>query len=106
MSRVDQAQLFAALGEPVRLHLLTKIRDGQSITQLASDLPITRQAVTRHLRVLEDADLIKAERVGRETRFHVRPGRLIEAKGWLDDVMRQWDSTLGRLKDFAENDGR
>ena len=102
MLKVDRASVFAALGDPVRLELLARIGDGGSITKLAADLPITRQAVTRHLRVLERAELIEARRSGRETRFVARPTRLAEAKGWLDDVARQWDGTLGRLKSLVE----
>ena len=102
MSKVDPASVFAALGDPVRLELLARIGDGSSITKLAADLPITRQAVTRHLRVLERAELIEARRSGREIRFVACPTRLTEVKGWLDDVARQWDGTLGRLKLFAE----
>ncbi len=102
MSKVDRASVFAALGDPVRLELLARIGDGGSITKLAADLPITRQAVTRHLSVLEGAELIEARRSGREMRFVARPARLTEAKGWLDDVARQWDGTLGRLKILVE----
>jgi DNA-binding transcriptional ArsR family regulator len=103
MSKADRASVFAALGDPVRLKLLASIGDGGSITELASGLPITRQAVTRHLRVLERARLIEARRIGREMRFVVRPARLRQAQGWLDDVARQWDGTLQRLKVHVES---
>jgi len=102
MSKGDLASVFAALGDPVRLKLLARIGDGSSITQLAAGLPITRQAVTRHLRVLERAKLIEARRLGREMRFVARPARLRQAKDWLDDVARQWDGTLSRLKIHVE----
>jgi len=106
MSRVDRASVFAALGDPVRLELLARMGDGGSITTLAAGLPITRQAVTRHLRVLERAELIEARRSGREMRFVARPARIAEAKSWLDDVARQWDGTLGRLKAHVEKKKR
>ena len=106
MSKADRAAVFAALGDPVRLKLLARLGDGGSITQLAEGLPITRQAVTRHLHVLERARLIEARRRGRETRFVARPERLRQAKGWLDDVARQWDGTLGRLKTHVESKKR
>jgi DNA-binding transcriptional ArsR family regulator len=102
MSKGDRASVFAALGDPVRLKLLARIGDGGSITQLAAGLPITRQAVTRHLRVLERAKLIEVRRLGREVRFVARPARLTQAKHWLDDVARLWDGTLGRLKAHVE----
>lgn len=106
MSKADRALVFAALGDPVRLQLLTRIGDGRSITELADGLPITRQAVTRHLRVLESARLIRARRSGRETQFFARPARLREAKSWIDEVERHWDGTLARLKSHVENKSR
>jgi len=104
MLRSERAAVFAALGDPVRLELLARVEDGASITKLTADLPITRQAVTRHLRVLERAELIEAQRSGREVRFAARPERLSEAKDWLDEVAQQWDGTLGRLKVFVEEE--
>jgi DNA-binding transcriptional ArsR family regulator len=106
MSRVDRASVFAALGDPVRLELLARMGKGGSITTLAAGLPITRQAVTRHLRVLERAELIEARRNGREMLFTARPARMAEAKSWLDDVARQWDGTLERLKAHVEKKKR
>ena len=102
MSKIDRASVFAALGDPIRLELLTRVKDGGSITKLADGLPITRQAVTRHLRVLEDAELIEARQQGREVNFIARPARLSQAKSWLDEVAQQWDGTLDRLKDHVE----
>lgn len=106
MSKADRASVFAALGDPVRLELLARMRDGSSISKLADGLPITRQAVTRHLRVLEDAKLVEAKRHGREMQFVARPAKLSQAKGWLDEVARQWDGTLGRLKHYVEKESR
>lgn len=102
MSKIDRASVFAALGDPIRLELLDRIEDGASITKLADGLPITRQAITRHLRVLEAAQLIEAQRNGRETQFTAKPARLSQAKGWLDEVAQQWDQTLARLKHHVE----
>ena len=104
MSKIDRAAVFAALGEPIRLQLLDQLGERCSISQLAETLPISRQAVTRHLRVLERSKLVESHRSGRETHFVARPDRLVEAKGWLDDVAAQWDRTLARLKRFAEED--
>lgn len=106
MSKIDRASVFAALGDPIRLELLARVQDGSSITKLADGLPITRQAVTRHLRVLEDAKLVEARRHGRETQFVARPDRLSQAKCWLDEVTQQWDKTLGRFKDHVEKKSR
>lgn len=106
MSKADRAAVFAALGDPVRLELLMRMGDDSSITQLTVGLPMTRQAVSRHLRVLERAKLIKARRLGRETRFVPNPARLRQAQDWLDDAARQWDGTLGRLKAHVESNKR
>ncbi len=102
MSKIDRASVFAALGDPIRLELLDRIEDGASITKLSDGLPITRQAITRHLRVLEAAELIEAQRYGRETQFTANPARLSQAKGWLDEVAQQWDQALARFKDHVE----
>ena len=98
------AAIFAALGDPTRLSLLTRISDGQgrSISALSSDTRLTRQAVTKHLQVLEGAGLVAATRIGRESRYIFRPEPVVRAKSYLDAVSTQWDEALGRLKAVAE----
>lgn len=85
------APIFAALGDPTRLALLIRPADGQgrSIATLSADAAITRQAVTRHLRVLEAAGLVASLRLGRETRFTFRPEPIAGLRGYFDDVSRQ-----------------
>src|SRR5262245_25023117 len=97
--------LFAALGDHVRLRLLDRLSDGTSlsITQLAEGWTITRQAITKHLRVLEDAGLVRGLRRGRENLFQLEPKPLKEASEWLDRISRQWDEALARLKAFVED---
>ncbi|THK34859.1 ArsR family transcriptional regulator [Ensifer sp. MPMI2T] len=97
-------EVFAALGDPTRLSLLTKLSDGQtrSIAMLSADTKLTRQAVTKHLHVLERAGLVKSIRVGRESQFGYRPGPIIEARSYLDRVSVQWDEALARLKALVE----
>src|SRR3546814_11456086 len=77
----DPAPIFAALGDRTRLSLLMKLSDGQtrSIARLSADKSITRQAITKHLRVLETEGLVEGCRVGRERRLELRPERLAEA---------------------------
>lgn len=98
------AQVFAALGDRTRLSLLSKLGDGQarSIAKLSTDTRLTRQAITKHLRVLESAGLVASLRVGRESRFAARRETIDEARAYLDGVSRQWDEALGRLKAFVE----
>jgi len=98
------AAIFAALGDPTRLSLLTRLSDGQgrSIALLSSDASMTRQAVTKHLRVLEGVGLVAATRVGRESRYVYRPEPVTQARSYLDTVSAQWDEALGRLKAMVE----
>jgi DNA-binding transcriptional ArsR family regulator len=100
------APVFAALGDPTRLSLLLTLSDGatRSIATLSADTQMTRQAVTKHLHVLEGAGLVASVRVGRESRFAYRPEPIAEAMSYLDQVSAQWDAALGRLKAFVESE--
>ncbi|PWJ74465.1 ArsR family transcriptional regulator [Pseudaminobacter salicylatoxidans] len=100
----DPAPIFAALGDPTRLSLLTRLSDGQSrsIASLSVDTRLTRQAITKHLHVLESAGLVTSSRIGRESRFAFQPDAVAEAKAYLDTVSRQWDDALSRLRAFVE----
>lgn len=102
---VDRAPVFAALGDRTRLSLIGKLSDGRprSIAGLSADTKITRQAVTKHLKVLENAGLVRSQRVGRESRFALRPEPLADARAYLDTVARQWDDALARLRAFVEH---
>ena len=101
----DPAPVFAALGDATRLALVSRLSDGRprSIAQLSQGLDLTRQGVTKHLRVLEHAGIVASERVGRESRFAFTPAPIDEVRGYLDRVSRQWDDALGRLKAFVED---
>lgn len=98
------APIFAALGDPTRLSLLTRLSDGrqQSIAALSAHTSLTRQAVTKHLRVLEDAGLVASRRAGRESLFEFRPEPIDTLRAYLDDVSRQWDDAIRRLQAFVE----
>ncbi len=100
----DPAPVFAALGDRTRLALLAKLIDGkaQSITSLSADTRLTRQAITKHLRVLERAGIVKSARVGRESQFILRPERIEDARTYLDQVAAQWRGALSRLRAFVE----
>ena len=99
------APLFAALGDDTRLTLLVKLGDGQllSITRLTEGSTFTRQAITKHLRILEDAGLVRGVRRGRESLFQLETKSLGEARDALDTISRQWDHALARLKSFVED---
>ncbi|QCI63292.1 ArsR/SmtB family transcription factor [Phreatobacter stygius] len=102
--RANPAPVFAALGDRTRLSLLTKLSDGQtrSIASLSADTRLTRQAVTKHLRVLETAGLVASTRAGRESLFAFRPEPIGEVRAYLDAVSQQWDDALSRLRAFVE----
>ena len=106
-AQVSAAQLFAALGDRTRLSLLDKLGDGQarSIAKLSTDTRLTRQAITKHLHVLESAGLVASLRVGRESRFAARRETLDAARAYLDRVSARWDDALSRLRALVEEDG-
>jgi DNA-binding transcriptional ArsR family regulator len=97
------ALLFAALGDETRLRLVARLCDGGlSTTSLAAGSTITRQAITKHLRVLEEARLVHGTRRGRERIWRLDRQRLEDARRYLDQISLQWDNALGRLRDFVE----
>jgi DNA-binding transcriptional ArsR family regulator len=92
--------VFGALADPTRRALLSTIADQRSATatELASELPISRQAVLKHLTALADAGLLGRERSGREVRYRVTPEPLSDAVSWMADVGAQWDDRLASLR--------
>lgn len=97
-------RLWSALGEPTRLRLLDLLLEREDVTAsaLASRLPISRQAVAKHLAVLERAGLVQGRRTGREVRFAVRLDRLEQAQRQMAQVAARWDRRLGSIKQIAE----
>jgi DNA-binding transcriptional ArsR family regulator len=93
-------RVFAALADPTRREVLAIVGDEGplSATQLAARLPITRQAVAKHLTVLEEAGLVRAERQGRATMFEVASGPLTDAERWLAAAGSRWDARLAALE--------
>jgi len=92
--------VFGALSDPTRRALLETIasRPDATATELAAELPITRQAVLKHLSALADAGLVDRERSGREVHYRVTPAPLSDAVSWMADVGGQWDERLARLR--------
>ena len=91
--------VFAALADPNRRHLVEALaRREATATELAADLPVTRQAVAKHLTALREAGLVDARREGRETRYRLTPGPLGEALTWMQEVGAAWDSRLDALR--------
>jgi DNA-binding transcriptional ArsR family regulator len=98
------APVFAALGDKTRLSLVARLSGGQphSISQLTHGAKLTRQAITKHLRVLESAGIVRSTPAGRENHFQLNPQSLQAMRQYLDSVSKQWDQTLTRLKSFVE----
>jgi DNA-binding transcriptional ArsR family regulator len=94
------ATVFAALGDETRLSVLAMLCNGvpQSISRLTAGTNLSRQAVTKHLRVLTNAGVVRSVRVGRESLFELEPQPIEEVRDYLDRVSKQWDDALARLK--------
>jgi len=92
--------VFAALADGTRRRLLRAVVDGgpTTATALSSELPVTRQAVAKHLGVLRQAGLVRAQRCGRETRYEAQTDSLRAASVWLDQTGAAWDARLARLQ--------
>jgi DNA-binding transcriptional ArsR family regulator len=100
--------VFAALADPTRRAVLERVAAGEgTATRIAAALPISRQAVVKHLVLLDRAGLVRARRAGREVRYEAVPHRLAAAAGGLEAVAASWDATLDAVKRTAEkaNDG-
>ena len=105
LRRQAHAPVFAALGDQTRLHLVAKLCGGEpcSISQLTKGSRLTRQAITKHLRVLQNAGLVHSVHRGRESLFQLDPEPLAQVREYLDTVSAQWDQALSRLKAFVED---
>lgn len=101
---VDAAPLFAALGDPARLRIIAKLCEAGPlpIVRLTQGENISRQAITKHLRALSDAGLVRNERSGRESVWQLEPLGLAEAQRYLDQISARWDQALVRLKALVE----
>jgi DNA-binding transcriptional ArsR family regulator len=97
--------VLAALADPTRRRIVGALGDagGATATALAGSLPVSRQAVVKHLQVLEGAGLVEGVRRGREVRYEVRPDPLDVAARWLVHLSAAWDRSLSALKREAED---
>jgi len=102
LGRMDA--VFTALGDPIRRRTLERLSRGGTVTAsaLAAKLPISRQAVAKHLAALHEADLVTSDRVGRETRYALRPEALDDAARWIQTVGADWDDRLEALRRSLE----
>jgi DNA-binding transcriptional ArsR family regulator len=100
------APVFAALGDATRLRIVARLCLGgpQSIVRITDGASVTRQAVTKHLHALAEAGLVRSTREGRERIWEIDPRRLSAATRFLEQISKQWDDTLERLRAFVETD--
>ncbi|MGH2820307.1 MAG: ArsR/SmtB family transcription factor [Actinomycetota bacterium] len=100
MSRDLGAAVFAALSDPTRREIVMSLSESgeTSATELAQHLPVTRQAVVKHLAALADAGLVEAQRRGREKLYRLTPRPLEDAVSWMAEVGAQWDERLQALR--------
>ncbi|MGB7806414.1 MAG: metalloregulator ArsR/SmtB family transcription factor [Actinomycetota bacterium] len=98
-------RVFSALSDPTRRAVIRCLSEGGPATlgSLADELPVTRQAVAKHLAQLEDAGLVSASADGRRRTYRLTPGPLTDAMGWMVDVGGDWDERLGALKRHVEH---
>jgi DNA-binding transcriptional ArsR family regulator len=96
----DVGPLFSALSDPNRRFVVEALaeRETATATELAAELPVTRQAVAKHLTALSEAGLVTSSRSGRETRYRLTPGPLSEAMSWMERVGARWDERLEALR--------
>ncbi|MGH8928043.1 MAG: ArsR/SmtB family transcription factor [Acidimicrobiia bacterium] len=91
--------VFAALADPTRRDVLRRIAaDPATATELARQLPISRQAISKHLNTLDEAGLVERTVSGREVRYSLRTERLTDVVGWVNEVGDAWDQRLSKLK--------
>src|ERR1700737_801080 len=101
------APIFAALGDPTRLTIVTRLGAGGPLStmSLTAGTEVSRQAITKHLRALEDAGLVRGGRVGRDRVWELQIARFAQLRGYLDQISAQWDEALARLRTLVEAKG-
>ncbi len=100
--------VFSALADATRRTVVGHLAQHGALTatELAAELPVSRQAVSKHLSALADAGLVEARREGREVRYHFTPGPMADAVGWMADVGSEWDARLDALRRHLSKRGR
>jgi len=103
LSESELGALFAALADPTRRQVIRSLSGAEPVpaSGLAAELPITRQAIAKHLGALERAGLVEPRREGRETRYRLTPEPLDAAIAWMEEVGARWDRSLARLSERA-----
>jgi len=101
----ERAPLFDALGDPNRLRIVTRLCEGGpcSTVALTQVIPVTRQAATKHLLLLEAVGLVTSDRKGRERIWRIQPEPLVAASDYLTALSQRWDNAIDRLRAYVED---
>ena len=100
-----RSDIFAAIADPTRRAILDRLRQGPApVNSLASGFQQSRPAISKHLRILREADMVREERHGRERVYQLHPDRLEEIANWVLEYRSFWQSSLNRLKSFLEDE--
>lgn len=101
----DVDSVFSALSDPTRRQVMRCLADGPTTaTKLASQIPVSRQAIAKHLNALEEAGLVASDLDGRARRYRLTPGPLADAMNWMADVGGEWDRRLAALRRHLKTD--
>lgn len=105
MSSAQQHDVFQAIADPIRRKMLRILADKElSVTLISHHFPISRTAVSKHLRILSESKLVSGEKVGKEKRYKLQPEALLEVKDWLSFYEQFWDNKMSIRQKLLEND--
>ncbi|MFA9560633.1 ArsR/SmtB family transcription factor [Evansella sp. AB-rgal1] len=97
--------VFQAIADPTRREMLKILADKElSVTMISNHFPISRTAVSKHLKILAETNLVRSEKVGKEKRYQLQPEGLLEVKHWLSFYEQFWDNKISKLKHLVENE--
>jgi DNA-binding transcriptional ArsR family regulator len=104
MSAARRHDVFQAIADPTRRQMLRLLADEEMpVTVISSHFPMSRTAVSKHLRILFESNLVSVEKVGREKRYRLQAEALLELKQWLSFYEQFWDNKIAKLKHIVEN---
>ncbi len=105
MSAAQRHDIFQAIADPTRRKILRMLADKElPVTVISNHFPMSRTAVSKHLRILSESKLVSLEKVGREKRYKLQPEALLELKQWLSFYEQFWDNKITKLKHLVEED--
>lgn len=100
----QQNGVYFAIADPTRRDILDMLTSGNlALKDISDKFPITRTAISKHLKILQDADLIRSQKIGRETVYQMSPEPLVEVRQWLETYSAFWDEKLNNLQSMLEN---